>query len=150
MVLQGQLEAQALDSKLRQSIAQGTTRQSSWAWQDRHYPSTECRYARETTPVVNVLESTSVSPTGSPRSTKRRLPLPRITGWTMSLSSSSSPSSSSDRTRAPLPMIVISLPGLRFSPATPSATSPSTRDELFHPRGSSKVLETTNLGTLFM
>jgi hypothetical protein len=52
--------------------------------------------------------------------------------------------------RAPLPRIVMSLPGCRFSTATLSATSPLMRAELFHSRGSSRVFETTYLRTLLM
>jgi hypothetical protein len=67
----------------------------------------------------------------------------------MSLSSSRSPSRSNDRTRAPLPKIVISLPGCRFSLAISSAMSPLIRVELFHST-SYRVVVSTTLGTLFM
>src|SRR5215218_3588619 len=56
---------------------------------------------------------------------------------------------SNDRTRAPLPRIVMSLPGCCLSSLISSATSPLIRVEFCHSRGSSRVVETTNLGTLF-
>jgi hypothetical protein len=47
-------------------------------------------------------------------------------------------------------MIVMSLPGRRFSSAIPSAMFPLIRVELFHSRGYSRVVETTCLDTLFV
>src|SRR5215213_622021 len=106
-------------------------------------------YPRDTTPEPNVFESTRSNDFISPSSSKRRLPPPRITGCTMSLSSLRSPIRSSDRTRAALPMIVMSLPGCRLSVAIFSATPSLIRAELFHPTSSS-VVETTSFCTLFM
>jgi hypothetical protein len=48
-------------------------------------------------------------------------------------------------------MIVMSLPGRRFRSMISSVYSyPLIRVELFHARGSSRVADTTNLGTLLM
>jgi hypothetical protein len=68
----------------------------------------------------------------------------------MSRSSSTRSPRSSERRRAPLPRIVISCPGCRLSLAISSATLLLIRVELFYSRGSSRVVEATYLGTLFM
>ena len=67
--------------------------------------------------MLNVIVSTNSRLLRSSMSSKRRLPFPKFRGWNMNLSSSRSPAPRSARTTSPLPVIVMSLPGWRFSSA---------------------------------
>src|SRR6266545_6627049 len=101
-----------------------------------------------TTPVLNVVVSSSLNSVLLP-SGNSRLPLPRTMGLTQNRYSSIRSCCMSVCMSSPLPYIRMSRPGCCFSLATSLGTSSRITLVLFHSTASS-VVETTNLGRLFI
>ena len=101
---------------------------------------------------TGVTTTASAKPRGRVPSANRRLPLPTITGWIISVSSSIRSSCSSERTRVTLPPMPMFLPGSCLSRASSCARSPLISWILPHlPHATlSRVVETTNLGMELM
>ena len=81
-----------------------------------------------------------------PSSPKGRLPFPTTTRCTIRRYSSMRSCSINVLTSFPLPKMMMSLPYCCFSLPSPSAMSPSSNVELFHPSGSRRVVDATYLG----